>query len=212
VSRAAVSTLLCAVMIGLSCSVTPRGPAPPPDVAAAPKTVAPALSADVDESETPAVATIRHHIESRRAKGMTRSEIAEVAATIVAEAERYGLDPNLVVAVIHVESRFDPSAYSSAGAIGLMQILPTTGAELASRAGLPWQGPKTLFDPVQNVRLGTAYLKELSDRYGSTRVALAAYNWGPGHIDGRLRRGTPMPTVYPGLVFDAWTTRRPRRS
>ena len=105
--------------------------------------------------------------------------------------------------MIHVESRYDAFIVSDAGAIGLMQILPATGEELALRLGIPWEGARTLFDPVANVRLGIAYLKELSDRYGNTNIALAAYNWGPGHIDRRLRRGTPLPRVYPRLVSDA---------
>jgi len=212
VSRAAVSTLLCASLFALSCAVKPTGAPSLPDVAAAPPLpdIAAAEASDALESE--AVAVIRRHIESRRDRGLTRSEIASVAEAIVAESERHALDPNLVVAVIHVESRFDPSAFSSAGAIGLMQILPSTGAELAQRVGLPWRGERTLFDPVLNVRLGTAYLRELTDRYGSTRVALAAYNWGPGHIDGRLRSGTPMPSVYPTLVFDAYAQRRAREA
>ena len=78
-----------------------------------------------------------------------------------------------------------------------MQLLPSTGRELAEKMDIPWKGPDTLFDPVINVRLGTAYLRELSDRYdGNVDIALAAYNWGPGRIDRRLRRGARVPKLY----------------
>ena len=143
---------------------------------------------------------------------MTESEIAQLARTIVKESRRHDIDPALVLAVIHVESRFGAYVVSPVGAMGLMQILPSTGAELAVREGIIWRGPQTLFDPIVNVRLGVAYLKELTDRYGDTTLALAAYNWGPGRIDRRLRRGTPMPKIYPALVFEAYTAHRERRS
>jgi soluble lytic murein transglycosylase len=136
--------------------------------------------------------------------GLTRSEITELARAVLAESGRYQLDPRLVLAVMHVESRYQTFAVSPVGAMGLMQLLPTTAMELADELGIPWQGTQTLFDPVVNVRLGTAYVKQLSDRYGSVRTALAAYNWGPGHIDRRLRSGESLPEVYPTLVLDAY--------
>jgi soluble lytic murein transglycosylase len=87
--------------------------------------------------------------------------------------------------------------------MGLMQLLPATGEELAHRMGIDWKGPDTLFDPTVNVKLGTAYLRELADRYGSVHTALAAYNWGPGRIDRRLRRGARVPSRYIEQVMRA---------
>jgi soluble lytic murein transglycosylase len=137
--------------------------------------------------------------------GLTRAEVNDLARAVLAEAGRYQLDPGLVLAVMHVESRYHTFAVSPVGAMGLMQLLPATGKELAEQLGIPWQGTQTLFDPVVNVRLGTAYVKQLSDRYGgSVKTALAAYNWGPGHIDRRLRSGESLPQVYPTQVLDAY--------
>jgi soluble lytic murein transglycosylase len=85
--------------------------------------------------------------------------------------------------------------------MGLMQLMPSTGEELARRLGLDWRGDDSLFDPRINVRLGIAYLKQLSDRYGSTNTALAAYNWGPGRIDRRIRRGQSVPKLYATQVM-----------
>ena len=104
---------------------------------------------------------------------------------------------------MRVESRFNTYAVSPVGAIGLMQVMPKTGAEVATQEGIIWPGPHVLFDPLVNVRIGVAYLKHLTDRYGDVSAALAAYNWGPTHIDSRLRRGTQLPSEYPKLVKDA---------
>ena len=82
------------------------------------------------------------------------------------------------------------------GALGLMQIMPPTGAEVARKLGVPWNGPSTLLDPVVNVKLGVAYLRTLTNRYEDMTAALAAYNWGPGRIDRRLCRGEELPTEY----------------
>jgi soluble lytic murein transglycosylase-like protein len=145
--------------------------------------------------------------------GLTRPEVNDLARAVLAEAGRYQLDPGLVLAVMHVESRYHTFAVSPVGAMGLMQLLPATAKELAEQLGIPWQGTQTLFDPVVNVQLGTAYVKQLRDRYGSVKTALAAYNWGPGHIDRRLRSGESLPQVYPALVLDAYgKAARPRAS
>jgi len=85
-----------------------------------------------------------------------------------------------------------------------MQILPATGQELAQKHGVPWSGPSTLFDPAINVKLGAAYLRELTNRYGDVSIALAAYNWGPGVIDRRLREGTTLPSEYIDSVMRAF--------
>jgi soluble lytic murein transglycosylase len=133
--------------------------------------------------------------------GLSRLELMRLAETIVEEARASDLDPALVLAVIRVESGFDAFAVSPAGAYGLMQILPATGEHLAGRLGVPWVGPRSLFDPVTNVKLGVAYLEELRERYGSLETALAAYNWGPGRIDQFLEWGLPLPASYSTQVL-----------
>ena len=76
---------------------------------------------------------------------------------------------------------------------------------VAPIVGVAWHGPQTLFDPVANVRLGVAYLRQLTDRYnGSVRTALVAYNWGPGRIDQFVRAGEALPREYSTLVLAAY--------
>jgi soluble lytic murein transglycosylase-like protein len=197
-------------LFGLSCEIPstlglPSVSAPPPEASA---------NAAVREASPsdPLLAVVIDRFAARSRMALTEPEIEAVAHAIIDVSKLHDIDPSLVLAVIHVESRYNAFAVSSVGAMGLMQILPSTGRELAARHGINWIGPQTLFDPVVNVKLGVAYLKQLSDRYGSTSMALAAYNWGPGHIDRRLRRGTPMPTVYPGLVLEAYSVQNQRSS
>ena len=139
-----------------------------------------------------------------RSSGMTGSELHDLAVAISEEVDRQELDLRLILALMYVESRYDPFAVSPVGAMGLMQILPSTGREIAGDLGIEWEGPETLFNPAVNARIGIAYVKMLTKRYENVSTALAAYNWGMGRIDKRLRRGSPVPVVYPGLVMDAY--------
>lgn len=136
-----------------------------------------------------------------RHTGLASRELEHLADTIMDESARHGLDPSLVLAVIQVESGGYHLAVSPVGALGLMQLLPSTAAELAEKHGHTWRGPNSLFDPILNVKLGTAYLRQLESKYGSMTTALAAYNWGPGRIDRRLRSGGAVPRIYPEQVM-----------
>lgn len=132
-----------------------------------------------------------------------------LARTIVGEAESARIDPLLVLALIEVESGFDPSALSGRGARGLMQLSEPTMRRELERHGLVLDDPH---DPVENVRAGVRYLRRLLDAFGREEVALMAYNAGPNRILGYLRAGKIPPRFhsYPRRIRSE--LRRLRRS
>jgi soluble lytic murein transglycosylase len=89
------------------------------------------------------------------------------------------------------------------GATGLMQLRPDTAREVATRLGLEWTSEDALFDPRTNILLGTAYLRELLDRFDHMDVALAAFHAGPNRVaSDRLHLG-PVAVQYTDRVWDA---------
>jgi soluble lytic murein transglycosylase-like protein len=134
---------------------------------------------------------------------ITDRELANTVTQAIEDASgEFGVDPWLVASLIRVESAGDPSIVSSVGAIGLTQIMPKTGAEIAKTLGMENYSTELLYDPATNVRMGTAYLRQLLNRFdGSVHAALAAYNWGPTHIAKRIKRREPLPVQYPGKIL-----------
>ena len=105
------------------------------------------------------------------------------------EAKRNNIDPYLIAGLIRQETVFNPKAVSRANAIGLMQLLPSTGRSVAKRYSLGGGAISTadLFNPVLNVQLGTAYVAELMQNFGRFEYVAAAYNGGPGRVSRWLR-------------------------
>lgn len=112
------------------------------------------------------------------------------APVVRAAAARYDMSPFLVAAVIRAESKGRPDAVSGRGAIGLMQVMPATGAWAAAHMGLGGFTPAALRRPAVNVAIGTWYLSGLVSHYhGNLSLALAAYNGGEQTVDDWLRSG-----------------------
>ena len=123
---------------------------------------------------------------------------------VSAHARNYDLDPALLAAVIYAESKFDPDVVSSAGAVGLMQLLPETAQGIADRTGGGGYREEDLLDPEINVRYGAWYLDHLRDKYAdhpsADQLALAAYNAGQGQVDEWVAAtppGEPVEIPFP---------------
>jgi soluble lytic murein transglycosylase-like protein len=125
------------------------------------------------------VPTTSYAVPKAQGIRVTRSAVSERAKgfddLINEHSQNHGVRPDLVRAVMQVESGFNPYARSPKGAMGLMQLMPATAKQY---------GVLNAFNPVENVRAGVAYLRGLLDRYqGNEELALAAYNAGPGAVD-----------------------------
>jgi soluble lytic murein transglycosylase-like protein len=112
--------------------------------------------------------------------------VLALAPQVQQVARTYDIDPLLLHAIAHVESRHNPQAVSPAGALGLMQVMPDT----ARRFGVD-DPRRDLFDPLVSLQVGSAYLKTLQGRFGNNlALVLAAYNAGEGAVE-KHRRAVP---------------------
>ena len=134
-------------------------------------------------------------------------------ATLIEQHARInGLDPNLVKAVIAVESAFDPHALSAKGAVGLMQVIPDTGERYGLAGDARRSIAQLLLDPATNLRIGTRYLRDLLDRFeNSLPLALAAYNAGEGSVAARDNTVPPFAETrtFVRLVQQVYALYRP---
>lgn len=111
-----------------------------------------------------------------------------VADQIVQEAQRQGVDPQLAIEVASAESQLNQNAVSSAGAIGIFQLEPATAAALGVNP----------YDVTQNIHGGISYLRQMLAQFGDPALALAAYNWGPGHLANAIAAyGARWPAIAP---------------
>ena len=125
---------------------------------------------------------------SQDAAEQVQPRVLDIASHVAEAAQRFGLPETWIYAVLRTESAGRVGAVSSAGAMGLMQLMPGTWDRQRSRYGLG----SDPFDPRDNVLAGTSYLRELYDKYG-TVGSLAAYNAGSGRYEDWRDRGRPLP-------------------
>ncbi|RWI72209.1 lytic transglycosylase domain-containing protein [Mesorhizobium sp.] len=142
---------------------------------------------------------------------IVRAAAADPYAAHIAEAsKRFGIPERWIRAVLRAESAGDVRAISSAGAMGLMQVMPDTWAELRVRHRLG----RNPYDPRDNILAGTAYLREMWDRYGDVAAMLAAYNSGPARYDEHRSTGRPLPAetrAYVASLAPALRGERPSK-
>ncbi len=102
---------------------------------------------------------------------------------VYAYAKQYKIPAAMVLAVMREESLFKTRSVSRARAVGLMQIMPKTGEELARQLGISWSGASDLQDPKTNIQFGCYYLSRLYKQFGNWEHALMAYNAGPNRVN-----------------------------
>lgn len=119
-----------------------------------------------------------------------------ISKAIITEAKKHELDPLFLISIIFTESSFNPEARGSSGEIGLMQLMPNTGKEVAQKFKIPWSGVKTLKNPINNIRVGAAYLNQLRDFFNKKpHRYITAYNSGPGKIR-KIENLKDLPKFY----------------
>lgn len=120
-----------------------------------------------------------------------------LAETIYDEALRAGIDPELAFEIVRLESRFNPNAVSSVGAIGLAQVMPRTAVLYDSTLTR-----EDLFDPATNLRIGFGFFRDLLERYDyDLRLALLAYNRGPQRVGDIVARGGDPANGYASRIL-----------
>ena len=145
---------------------------------------------------TPAPEAIAYRIMDRFLENHNvrlQPEMRQIIAQAVAEQSRiHGIRPGVLLSVILEESSFRTDAVSSKGAVGLMQVLPSTAQAMAAEMDLTWKDGANLTDPELNIAVGTYYLRRLLEIYhGDLHLALAAYNMGPGNLQTLLETSEP---------------------
>jgi soluble lytic murein transglycosylase len=155
--------------------------------------------------ETPELDLEKIHLILKDFKtGLPPRDIQKLAQVIYEESLDSEYDPELILAVIAAESSFNNWSRSTMGAIGLMQIMPTTGSSLAKAENIHWMGSVTLFDPYLNIKLGIKYLAMMHDEFGDLQIALTAYNYGPTRVREMLKRCDLLPRAYSQKVLSTY--------
>lgn len=150
------------------------------------------------------VVLLREFLDGERIR-LPQETVGDIAASIHAASGRYKLPPEMILAVIRIESSFDINALSDKGAVGLMQILPSTAMEIARDLRMEWRGEQILRDPQANIEMGAYYLTKLLGQFNSLSIALAAYNHGPGRIAELSEAKADLPMDYAEKVLSHYT-------
>ena len=154
-----------------------------------------------------ALGRIGSAIDKAVGKRIQESLYYEIIGLVYDNSTTFGYDPLLVLAVIQVESVFQPKARGRfknlqlSGALGLMQVKPETGREIAAYLGIDMQSDNDLFKPEINLAVGVGYLTKLISSFKSFKLGLLAYNQGPGVIREQLHANQPLSIEYYNRVL-----------
>ena len=148
--------------------------------------------------------TVRDFLDQARLR-LPKNTVDDIANSVYKASARYSVPPEMILAVIRIESAFDVNAQSNKGAVGLMQILPSTAQEIAQELRIDWRGEQILRDPSANIEMGTYYLTKLIGQFNDLSVALAAYNHGPGRIAELAEANAELPMGYSEKVLSYYS-------
>jgi len=138
---------------------------------------------------------VRDYFDTRLVN-LSPRELKVISESILKVSDKYQISPQMIIALIETESSFDKNAISEKGAVGLMQLLPSTAADVARDLKIEWEGAHLLHDPGLNIEMGAFYLNQLIERFDDMDLALAAYNMGPGRVEEIERLGLEKPKRY----------------
>ena len=153
-----------------------------------------------DNQRLQTVVLLREFLDGERIR-LPQTTVNDIATSIHEASRRFKLPPEMILAVIRIESAFDINAQSDKGAVGLMQILPSTAQEIAQELRMEWHGDQILRDPQANIEMGAYYLTKLIAQFNDLSVALAAYNHGPGRIAELSEAKAELPMDYSEKVL-----------
>jgi soluble lytic murein transglycosylase len=157
-----------------------------------------------DNQRLETVVLLREFLDKESIR-IPETTVNEIAGSIHEASRRFDLPPEMILAVIRIESAFDINALSNKGAVGLMQIMPATGEEIARDLRMSWPGVDLLRNPQANIEMGTYYLTKLIGQFNNLAVALAAYNHGPGRIAELSEAKAELPMEYSEKVLSHYT-------
>ena len=163
-----------------------------------------------DHAELVALDHLAFSLRKFVGKRVSQRTLHELTDLVHHSSRRYGYDPLLLLAVIHVESVFDPQALGRnragefSGAVGLMQLKYETAKEVAQELEIPLEGRDDLFRPEINIPIGIGYLTKLISRFKSFKLGLLAYNQGPGVIRKPLKEYRPLSIKYYNKVLRSY--------
>ena len=157
-----------------------------------------------DNQRLKTVVLLREFLDKESIR-LPEGTVNDIAGSIHEASQRFKLPPEMILAVIRIESAFDINAQSDKGAVGLMQILPSTGQEIARDLRIAWPGDDILRDPQANIEMGAYYLTKLIGQFNNLAVALTAYNHGPGRVAELSEAKADLPMDYAEKVLSHYT-------
>ena len=143
---------------------------------------------------------LRDYLSEVRVR-LPQETMQDMSESITNSSVKFDVPPEMILAIIRIESTFDTAAVSNKGAIGLMQLMPATARQVAEELRIDWPGVEILEHPATNIEMGTYYFTKLLARFENMAVALAAYNHGPTRISNLEQAEAELPMGYSRKVL-----------